>query len=705
MARASGRCSTKRSLRRSPSPCGGPTPPTGSARVEEAAIEDDGRGDAPPKETRGDAGPSTGLAGAIGAALAPGAVERIAFGARAADARRLLRAGLGGTGWSEFERARAATARQFDAQLSALETPDRRAPARLVQPFALMREARASAQDLGLSNPCYADAGALAAWIAERIARRRPTAWIRLDALARAFAPPAIAYAALSRIDRAAAWRRWRGATLTAPIDTGWIEAAAASVAEGIGAADALGAPNAPEAAMLARRPGDAGWRGAAAAAEAIAALGPEALSRRALTSDGADLDLERWDLWAHALAPARAVVLVGPVDLSAALARRFGIEVAAHMPFPASAAQRRALGLSAAEIEAPEALAAVEARLDAIGPRLAETPVLIAAGPFAGRIAARAKALGGIALDVGDAASVWAGWAPSDRGDGGFRADPAAAPIEGAPFSDRFEPKRIGGASCRRERGGARNLAGRFDRLLGDPGAIPETAAPLALLSASEAPLRPAIRALQRGGIDLGRENLGRESLGPHGVASWRRAARDLSDLDGQAAPEFFTFDHVAAAVADPRTALPDILLSNCDARVFAYRRFHIARETGVDVGQRRDPLQRAALCLTLWMEMIDRRGPVATIRAEEAIADAAASADAFEAIVDGFDARLAEATRAGAIPLEAAADALGDALDRSVAAGASEEADERAGPRLWIDPEEVAALSAPARVRALPS
>lgn len=672
-----------------------------------------------------------GAAGAVRAALV----------ARAADAGRLARGAVTGLRWSTLLQARRDAA---SAILEAAVGPTGRRLAGAPPSVAgLLKRAPA---DWTLSEACFADAAALAGWISERIATGRPTAWVRLDEAAAAFGPTSVGLAHAARGDRLAVWRRWTGATGAPEADAaraaaGWLAEAEAAVGEGVAAADALGAPSALDLTLAAEALGDGALRRAFAAMRLAETrfAGDREAPPPALTAASGALDLNRWDLWATALAPAGSVDVIGAVDLAPALWERFGLSVATHYALPSSAAAAAALGTAVAGAgpgdRLPEAVAETLAALD--GGRAAGRVHLISAGPFSGRVAARVKALGGIALDIGELAAAWAGWVSSDAAAEGLSFDAGAIAIEGGPLADRFGAGPFGaGGACRSDRSGRRNLSSAraafstpdrvgaagascasraptdpaggeglgggsfwrwFSRSRAAVAARPSEAtssavessaprrSPLGLIGAPDEGADLAAAALRASGVELGTATPGAD-----GAAGWRWAVADARGPDGAETPAL-AFDAVVAVTRDPRAALPALLLSNADPAAFAFRRFHIARalgaERGVDVGRRRDPLERAALTLLYWSEIVDRCAPVATVRLERLGPDLRARAAEVAVAAPEIAERLAQ---------------LADMSTAAVATGPIEALID--GAEAGLAARLAASAASPERIRALP-
>lgn len=122
-----------------------------------------------------------------------------------------------------------------------------------------------------------------------------------------------------------------------------------------------------------------------------------------------------------------------------------------------------------------------------------------------------------------------------------------------------------------------------------------------------------------QRLGLEVGDE-----WLGAYGMSSWMMAVSDRRNPYGD--DEFsksrrnLTWERLVLVVRDIKQAVPSVILENEHApRSFAFRRKHIARNLGVDIGEIRDPVGRAILSLACWSRIILAQKPDFTFRIED--------------------------------------------------------------------------------------
>jgi hypothetical protein len=142
----------------------------------------------------------------------------------------------------------------------------------------------------------------------------------------------------------------------------------------------------------------------------------------------------------------------------------------------------------------------------------------------------------------------------------------------------------------------------------------------------------------------------VGHERPSANGVCSWIHAVDDRNPPFEVPWLPASAFRGTMAYLRDPAAALPSIMLENTAAASFAFRRLHIARHLGVDIAERRDPLERAVESYLCWMEIIERQKPLVTLRIERLIDDVRANADVFERL--GVPIDLAALPEAAAIP-----------------------------------------------------
>lgn len=273
------------------------------------------------------------------------------------------------------------------------------------------------------SSASYYDAASFAAWIADRIARRKPTSAIRLGDGEGNFLPYATSFTKFQSADRSEIQQQMWGEKFFSASAAQRFTDELASVAI---RADAVGLTTINrllKVHYIDRRSQllstvvparDArGWHNVLHFFDGIA---PEILSNKIVVSNNFHSDLNSWDLYRKIFQSISTVSTVSCHDLSAPLAHEFGLSLRCWHRIPA---QKKHLGMFSHESGQigerfyPDIFNRIMAE---VAPEPGEV-FLVAAGLLGKFICDRVRAQGGIALDIGSFADYWMGYTTREYG------------------------------------------------------------------------------------------------------------------------------------------------------------------------------------------------------------------------------------------------------------------------------------------------
>jgi tetratricopeptide (TPR) repeat protein len=559
------------------------------------------------------------------------------------DQHRIARANLGGVSWPRFEEELVSLRRDTRDLLAGAEA--QRLPRRFLETAVRLERACERSRTAWLSTgESWFEAASLAAWLTKRIADGTPTSVIRLGDGEGNFLPYSAKDAAFQAEDQRQIQQIWWGAPKLS-------EAEAADLASQLEAsirrADAVGVPPLKRLLKDLNNPSidsTQNCRGLCSAIEFVERQ-PEAESKnRLLLSLHLHSDLDRWDLFRQIFAPVSSVSVISCLDLSRLLAERFGVGIRTWYRIPPEFRYRSILTEPGYQPERPFYPDLFEEIMADVTPRPGEL-FLVAAG-FLGKILCdRIRERGGIGFDIGSQPDSWMGRATRFYTGAALEFDSASSLIEGQPFADRFDAQTISHAEpCRSDRTRRTNLTGRFDALFEPPNpTLPEYA--LRVIGHPRCGSTYVAVVLSTLGLHIGHERPAAD-----GLCSWIHAVEDLDPpFEARWLPPR-AFRGTMAYVRDPATAIPSIMLENTNAATFDFRRFHIARATGVDIAQRRDPLERALDSYMCWTDIVERQRPLLTMRVERLLEDVAAHSEAFETL--GLRIEPAAMAKAAGVP-----------------------------------------------------
>ena len=120
-----------------------------------------------------------------------------------------------------------------------------------------------------------------------------------------------------------------------------------------------------------------------------------------------------------------------------------------------------------------------------------------------------------------------------------------------------------------------------------------------------------------------LGRE-VGDEWVGAHGISSWMMAVDDRHNPYGDDelghSRRNLTWDWLFLVVRDLATAVPSVMLENRFAPPsYEFRRKHIRKQLGIDLGDAPNEMARAVLSIICWSRIILRQSPDFSFRVED--------------------------------------------------------------------------------------
>lgn len=365
--------------------------------------------------------------------------------------------------------------------------------------------------------------------------------------------------------------------------------------------------------------------RGVANVIRFIGSLSNATLANKVLTSCHIHSDLHVWDLYRQAFSNLKRISVISCHDLSEPLALRFGLQVADWIKIPAEHVWRGMFGDSGL---ADENLYPVVFNriLNDLAPARGEV-FLVAAGFLGKLFCDRICQRGGIGIDVGSVADLWAGHLTRNIAQSEFDFDVSSSLIASQPFEDRFDPGQVRGSGlCRSDR--ARNVdVMQFPSI--PRVELRESAADrrkLRIIGHPRCGSGYVAAVFVRLGLQLGHERLGAD-----GLCSWINTVDDLNPPYKAPTMPRGTFLHTLSYVRDPVSAIPSIMIENCKGASFNFRRFHIARELGVDIAKYSDPIARAVASYVLWMEIVDLQKLLLTLRVERMAEDIKSGIDVF--------------------------------------------------------------------------
>ena len=559
------------------------------------------------------------------------------------DQHRIARANVGGVALTQFE-GELASLRRDTSELLASPAA-RQLPRRLLETAAQLDLAGSRSRSAWcFTGESWYEAATLAAWLAGRIAEGKPTSVIRLGDGEGNFLPYTAEDAVFQADDQRHIQHTWWGAAKLSAVDAADL---ASRLEASIRRADAVGVPPLKRLLKDLNNPtidGTPNCRGLISAIEYVARQSEEESKNRILVSLHLHSDLDRWDLFRQVFAPVSSVSVVSCLDLSRLLAERFGVGVRCWFRIPPEHRYRALLAEPGYEPERPFYPDLFKEIMAQVAPQPGEL-FLVAAGFLGKLICDRIRERGGIGFDIGSQADSWMGYATRFYTGAALEFDAASSLIEGQPFPDRFDMTKISKAEpCRSDQVRRTNLTGRFDALLDRP--TPESPN-YALRVIGHPRCGSTYVAVVLSALGM---QIGHELPSANGLSSWIHAVEDRNPPYEAFWLPSRLFRGTMGYVRDPATALPSIMLENTIAASWAFRRFHIARELGIDIALRRDPFERAVESYLCWTEIVERQQPIITLRVERLLEDVAAHAAAFEAL--GLRVEPAALVQAATVP-----------------------------------------------------
>jgi tetratricopeptide (TPR) repeat protein len=542
------------------------------------------------------------------------------------DQHRIARANLGGVSWLQFEEELLSLRGDTRDLLAGADA--RQLPRRFLETAATLERACERSRIAWVSTgESWFEAASLAAWLAKRIADGTPTSVIRLGDGEGNFLPYCAEDAHFQAEDQRQIQQVWWGAPKLSEAE---IADLAARLEGSIRRADAVGVPPLKRLLRDLNNPtidSSQNCRGLCSAIEFVERQ-PEAESKnRLLLSLHLHSDLDRWDLFRQIFAAVSSVSIISCLDLSRLLADRFGVGVRIWHRIPPESRYRSILAEPGYEPERPFYPDIFEEILADLAPQPGEL-YLVAAGFLGKMLCDRIRERGGIGFDIGSQADSWMGRATRYYTGAALEFDSASSLIEGQPFADRFDAQKISQAEpCRSDRVRRTNLTHGFGTLFDSLKNPPDYT--LRVIGHPRCGSTYVAVVLSTLGLHIGHEKPAAD-----GLCSWIHAVEDLNPPFGAPWLPPRAFRGTMAYVRDPATAIPSIILENARGTTFDFRRFHIARATGVDIAQRRDPLERAVESYMCWTEIVERQRPLLTMRVERMLDDLAVHSDAFESL-----------------------------------------------------------------------
>ena len=552
------------------------------------------------------------------------------LGSTVSDRRRIAHASLAETTWSEYEASHASLVikRGNFEHLEGL-------PEALQNAIALTARAqRMFRRGSDFSAESYFAASSFAAWVVSRAHLRAPTSVIRIGDGEARFLPYRREDSHFREADLEEIQTIWWGEVRIAG---GRAEEFQTMFERAVSKADAIGAPPIRRLAQLsANAPHSGEWRGLCNALRFLTTLSGPGLADRVLTSCHIHADLEHWYLYPQILRAATSVSVVSCHDLSEVILTKFGVNIRAQYLIPPEHAYAGMFMDGKGKFDEAFYPNIFDRVMRDIEPERGEL-VLIAAGFLGKLLCERVRERGGIGFDIGSVVDVWAGHTTHHIGLGPYAPlyeatnhhfDLASSLIADQPFIDDFSRRASRGTGrCFSDDTRRRDIAAYLpaERLQSNVGA------PRKLRVVGHPRCGSAY--VSRVFIALGC-NVGHERLETDGLCSWINAVEDCNPLSG--APVAFASDFAATLlyVRDPETAIPSIIVEDSNGRSFAFRRFHVFRELGVDIAEYREPAARAVASYLAWTKIVERRKPLATLHVERLMEDLELAADRLAAV-----------------------------------------------------------------------
>jgi tetratricopeptide (TPR) repeat protein len=527
------------------------------------------------------------------------------FMSTAEDRYRISRTALGGVAWTEFADAARRLAIAIDEETKSKAISEQ------------LRRSMSSVADIGEraaanwinSAESYHAASSLAAWLADRIHLGIPTSLLRLGDGEGMFLPY------LDEESRARGvhfiQRVWWGEQRLAPAEA---VALGESLMEAIRNADAVGVP--PPRRLLRDLQGPLATDQSTALENILrlmSAMAPSELRQKVLTSCHIHTDLDYWDLYRQILAGVDTVSVISCHDLGEALSTKFGVSVRRWFAIPPeyhAAPMFEAANPVWKEKFYPDVF---EQIMEAIAPLPGEV-FLVAAGFLGKLLCDRVRDRGGIGVDIGSIADLWLGYSTRVTTDGGLDFDIASSLIEGQPFRHHFTvPSEPGSTPCCSDNTRHHNIAAIAHHVVS-----PTQSFSLRIIGHPRCGSAYVAQVFRRLGVEIGHER-----IDAAGICGWMHAVEDLNMPYKAPAIDDLSFSATLAYVRDPETAIPSIILENGGGQSFGFRRFHVARQLGIDIARHRDPIARAVDSYLCWMRIVDRQNPLAILRVESLLED----------------------------------------------------------------------------------
>ncbi len=543
------------------------------------------------------------------------------LGSTVSDRRRIAHASLAETTWSEYEASHASlvSKRGNFEHLEGL-------PEALQNAIALTARAqRMFRRGSDFSAESYFAASSFAAWVVSRAHLRAPTSVIRISDGEARFLPYRREDSHFREADLEEIQTIWWGEVRIAG---GRAEEFQTMFERAVSNADAIGAPPIRRFVKLSSNAPHSGeWRALCNALRFLTTLSAPGLADRVLTSCHIHTDLEHWDLYPQILRAATSVSVISCHDLSEVILTKFGVNIRAQYLIPPEHAFAGMFGDGKGKFDEAFYPNIFDRVMRDIEPERGEL-VLIAAGFLGKLLCERVRERGGIGFDVGSVVDVWAGHATREYEGTSLHFDLASSLIADQPFIDDFSRRASRGTErCFSDDTRRRDIAAylpaeRLRSNLGVPRKLRVVGHP-----------RCGSQYVSRVFIALGC-NVGHERLETDGLCSWINAVEDCNPPFG--APVAFASDFAATLlyVRDPETAIPSIIVEDSNGLSFAFRRFHVFRELGVDIAEYREPAARAVASYLAWTKIVERRKPLATLHVERLMEDLELAADRLAAV-----------------------------------------------------------------------
>ena len=537
------------------------------------------------------------------------------------DRRRIAHASLAETTWSEYEASHAIVAikRGNFEHLEGL-------PEALQNAIALTARAqRMFRRGSDFSAESYFAASSFAAWVVSRAHLRAPASVIRLGDGEGRFLPYRREDSHFRDADSEWIQTVWWGEVRIAG---GHADEIRTMFERAVSNADAIGAPPIRRLARLSpKAPHFVEWRGLCNALRFLTTLSGPGLADRVLTSCHIHEDLEHWNLYPQILRAATSVSVVSCHDLSEVILTKFGVNIRTQYLIPPEHSYAGMFGDGNGKFDEAFYPNIFDRIMCGIEPERGEL-VLIAAGFLGKLLCERVRERGGIGFDVGSVVDVWVGHTTRQYEAASLHFDLAGSLIAGQPFIDDFSRRALRGTGkCFSDDTRRRDIAAylpaeRLQSNVGTPRKLRVVGHP----RCGSGYISRVFRAL--------RCNVGHERLETDGLCSWINAVEDCNPPFG--APVAFASDFAATLlyVRDPETAIPSIIVEDSNGLSFAFRRFHVFRELGIDIAEYREPAARAVASYLAWTKIVERRKPLATLHVERLMEDLELADDRLAAV-----------------------------------------------------------------------